>query len=85
MINFKKNRLNYLLLTSVFSLLSFSTQALVVLQYHHVDEGTPSSTSVSPEQFLQHMQLIEDLGLKVVDLESASHALLKSETKKCSS
>jgi peptidoglycan/xylan/chitin deacetylase (PgdA/CDA1 family) len=81
MINFKKNRLNYLLLTSVFSLLSFSTQALVVLQYHHVDEGTPSSTSVSPEQFLQHMQLIEDLGLKVVDLESASHALLKSETK----
>lgn len=59
-------------------LLVFTTQAdaLVVLQYHHVDEGTPSSTSVSPTQFLLHMQLIEELELEVVDLEIATRALL---------
>ncbi len=61
---------------SLLLLLSFSSRALVVLQYHHVDEGTPASTSVSPQQFIQHMQLIEDLGLVVVDLELASRALL---------
>lgn len=53
-------------------------QALVVLQYHHVDEGTPSSTSVSPDQFRQHMHLIERLGFEVVDLESTARALLNS-------
>lgn len=52
------------------------SHALVVLQYHHVDEESPASTSVSPEQFLQHMQLIEDLGLEVVDLELASRHIL---------
>ena len=50
--------------------------ALVVLQYHHVDIGTPSSTSVSPEQFIEHMQLVESLGFEVVDLETATKALL---------
>lgn len=74
-------QLKYLLLIPIFLLLSLSSQALVVLQYHHVDQGTPSSTSVSPEQFLQHMQLIEDLGLEVVDLESASRTLLNSTSK----
>ena len=56
---------------------TLSTQALVVLQYHHIDEGTPSSTSISPNQFFQHMQLIEELGFEVVDLEIATRALLK--------
>ena len=51
-------------------------QALVVLQYHHVSEDTPSSTSLSPSQFIEHMQLLEDLGFEVVDLESATLALL---------
>lgn len=59
-----------------FIFISNIAHALVVLQYHHVDEESPESTSVTPEQFLQHMQLIEDLGLSVVDLESASRRLL---------
>jgi peptidoglycan/xylan/chitin deacetylase (PgdA/CDA1 family) len=69
-----------LLLAPVFLLLSFTTQALVVLQYHHVDDISPASTTISPEKFLQHMQLIEDLGLEVVDLESATRALLSTDT-----
>lgn len=72
--------INYSFLALLSLLFTLPTQALVVLQYHHVDEGTPSSTSVSPEQFLQHMQLIETLGLKVVDLESATRELVKGAT-----
>ena len=60
-----------------FSITALPTNALVVLQYHHVDTGTPSSTSVSPDQFLQHMQLIEELGFEVVDLETTTRALLQ--------
>jgi peptidoglycan/xylan/chitin deacetylase (PgdA/CDA1 family) len=70
------SRLSYFALSFLLLLSSQATHALVVLQYHHIDEESPASTSASPEQFLQHMQLIEDLGLEVVDLESASRQLL---------
>jgi peptidoglycan/xylan/chitin deacetylase (PgdA/CDA1 family) len=74
------SRLAYFLLAPLFVLFSLSTQALVVLQYHHVDNISPASTTISPEKFLQHMQLIEDLGLEVVDLESATRALLSESS-----
>jgi hypothetical protein len=54
--------------------------ALVVLQYHHVSESTPNSTSLSPDQFLEHMQLIEALQLEVVDLESATLLIAKLQS-----
>lgn len=63
-------------LTLLSLLLIPTANALVVLQYHHVDIGTPASTSVTPEQFVEHMQLVESLGLEVVDLETATRALL---------
>lgn len=59
-------------------LLSLSANALVVLQYHHIDEGTPASTSVTPAQFIEHMILIDELGLEVVDLETAARTILNS-------
>jgi peptidoglycan/xylan/chitin deacetylase (PgdA/CDA1 family) len=74
------SRLAYFFLAPLFLLFSLSTHALVVLQYHHVDDTSPASTTISPEKFLQHMQLIEDLGLKVVDLESATRALLSENS-----
>ena len=43
------------------------TGATVVL-YHHVSETSPKSTSVTPKQFAEHIQLIEELGLTVVPL-----------------
>jgi peptidoglycan/xylan/chitin deacetylase (PgdA/CDA1 family) len=70
------SRLAYFLLVLFFALFSLSAHTLVVLQYHHVDDISPATTTISPENFLQHMQLIEDLGLKVVDLESATRSLL---------
>jgi peptidoglycan/xylan/chitin deacetylase (PgdA/CDA1 family) len=57
-----------------------SSYALVVLQYHHVSESTPNSTSLSPDQFFEHMQLIEALQFEVVDLETATLALLNKNT-----
>jgi len=57
----------------VFALLTFtlstSVQAdLVVLQYHHVSDATPPSTSTSVSLFEGQLQMIEDLGLEVVPL-----------------
>lgn len=40
----------------------------VILMYHHVDERTPASTSVTPAQFRRHLDFIEDEGFTVVPL-----------------
>lgn len=52
---------------------------LVVLMYHHVAENTPPSTSLSPSQFIQHLQLIEELELEVVDLVDAMERLQQGQ------
>ena len=44
---------------------------LVILQYHHVDDSTPAATSISPAKFAEHLQLLEDEGMQVVDLADA--------------
>lgn len=61
---------------SLLILLSAPVHAqLVVLQYHHVDASTPEITSVTPEQFEQHLELIEREGMTVVSLPDALRAL----------
>lgn len=42
----------------------------VILQYHHVDDDTPASTSVSPAQFAEHLRAIEREGFRVVRLDT---------------
>ncbi|GAB3486166.1 polysaccharide deacetylase family protein [Marinomonas epiphytica] len=44
---------------------------LPVLQYHHVGESTPFSTSVTPVQFTEHMDYLKTAGFQVVDLFQA--------------
>ncbi len=44
---------------------------LPILQYHHVSETTPRSTSLSPEEFIGHMDYLESAGFEVVDLRTA--------------
>ncbi|WP_258872147.1 polysaccharide deacetylase family protein [Thalassotalea euphylliae] len=66
-----------------------SAQAAVILQYHHVSTDTPASTSISPQQFENHMRYLKDRGFTVVPLstivngvknqEAASSSLDKSE------
>jgi len=54
--------------------------AAVVIQYHHVDEHTPASTSVMPERFAEHMAYLANNGFKVWPLPRLVKALQQAET-----
>ncbi|WP_081666009.1 polysaccharide deacetylase family protein [Marinimicrobium sp. LS-A18] len=54
-------------------------QAAVVLQYHHVSESTPASTSVTPKRFRSHMDYLESHDFDVVPLEALVEALRSGE------
>ena len=47
----------------------------VILQYHHVDTGTPAITSVTPELFDQHIRFIRDNNYIVWPLDDAVEAI----------
>jgi len=47
---------------------SINSLAAVILQYHHVSETTPKSTSISPAQFEVHLQYLKDNNFTVVPL-----------------
>ncbi|QIZ78396.1 polysaccharide deacetylase family protein [Ferrimonas lipolytica] len=59
------------------ALLQFSSlaQAVVILQYHHVSETTPETTSVTPAQFTEQMTYLADHGFTVVPLQLALNAI----------
>lgn len=61
-------------------LITAPTQALVVLQYHHIASDTPAVTSISPEGFAEHMALLEQEGMVIVDLLDAMTRLRAGET-----
>ncbi len=61
------------LLQSLFSIallcsIALHSDAAVILQYHHVSDETPASTSISPKQFEVHLQYLKDNGFNVVPL-----------------
>lgn len=68
----------------VVSFIAILTTALAnsasVLVYHHVASNTPKSTSVSVEQFKQHLGLIDELGLTVVPLTTITDAIKQQKT-----
>jgi len=47
----------------------------VALQYHHVDVGTPSITSISPTDFRAHLQYLSSEGFSVLHLDLIVEAL----------
>lgn len=49
--------------------LTVHLEAGVVLLYHHVDEETPAITSISPDQFNRHLDIIEAEGFTVLPLD----------------
>lgn len=53
---------------ALLALVAVPARAGVILQYHHVSVDTPASTSTTPEQFLQHLKVIESEGFTVVPL-----------------
>jgi peptidoglycan/xylan/chitin deacetylase (PgdA/CDA1 family) len=49
-------------------LIHFSSFGAVILQYHHVSDTSPKSTSITPEQFAVHLQYLQDNNFNVVPL-----------------
>jgi peptidoglycan/xylan/chitin deacetylase (PgdA/CDA1 family) len=56
-----------------------NVNAATVLVYHHVSDKTPKSTSVSAEQFKQHLELIKSLKLTVVPLTTITDAIKNNQ------
>lgn len=57
-------------------LASFVARAdLVVLQYHHISDATPPSTSTSVSLFQAQLNAISELGIDVVDLHEGTENL----------
>ncbi len=56
---------------ALFSILmiAFSNKAAVVLQYHHVSDTTPTSTSISVEMFAVHMSYLANNQYQVMPLK----------------
>lgn len=50
--------------------------AAVVLQYHHVSDSTPASTSTSPERFAMHLAVLEQSGFEIVRLDDLVESLV---------
>jgi peptidoglycan/xylan/chitin deacetylase (PgdA/CDA1 family) len=44
-----------------------------ILQYHHVNTNTPAVTSISPDLFEQHLELIHQQGFLVIPLDVMIH------------
>lgn len=57
------------------AILARQANALVVLQYHHIANDTPSATSTSPERFAEHLAYLKKENFKVINLETAIKAI----------
>jgi len=60
-------------------LISFASTATVILQYHHVSDSTPPSTSISPAQFEKHLQYLHDQEFTVLPLLQVVDAIKNSK------
>ncbi|WDE05596.1 polysaccharide deacetylase family protein [Thalassomonas viridans] len=59
----------------------YPTKALsaVILQYHHVNDNTPASTSISPDQFKKHLEYLKAQQFKVVPLSDVMNSIKKQQ------
>ncbi len=51
----------------------------VILQYHHISDNTPTSTSVSPERFGQHLDYLATHNFSVLPLRRVVDAIRNNE------
>ncbi|TMM45677.1 polysaccharide deacetylase family protein [Colwellia ponticola] len=68
-----------LLSVSLLLSVTLSSHAAVILQYHHVSESTPASTSISPKQFEVHLQYLKDNNFTVVPLSELIDGIKKQQ------
>ncbi len=66
----------FILLFSFYTPVSYS---LVILQYHHISDSTPKSTSLSPALFKQHLTYLKNNDFKVISLAKVMKALKQGE------
>ena len=59
--------------------ITLTSHASVILQYHHVSDSTPASTSISPKQFEVHLQYLKDNGFNVVPLSDLIESIKKQQ------
>ena len=59
--------------------LAVAADHCVVLQYHHISEDTPGITSVTPEQFQEHLDYLLAHDHVVMPLEDVITALKTGE------
>ncbi|MBA6352386.1 MULTISPECIES: polysaccharide deacetylase family protein [unclassified Colwellia] len=71
--------MKFLLPALLLSCFHFSSFAAVILQYHHVSDKTPASTSISPEQFQIHMQYLSDNNFNVIALSDLMNSIKKQQ------
>lgn len=67
------------LIISICLIISSVSSAAVILQYHHVSDKTPASTSISPQQFKAHMQYLVENNFTVVPLSSVVNQIVKKQ------
>ena len=56
-------------------ILSGSAQATVILQYHHIDDSTPASTSTIPALFAEHLKWLQDNQFTVLHLPAVAELI----------
>ncbi|HVL02442.1 MAG TPA: polysaccharide deacetylase family protein [Dongiaceae bacterium] len=69
----------FILVNLLFSAAALGASHGVVLQYHHVSEHSPPSTSVSPAVFKRQMQFLKDNGFTVWPLSKLVDQLLQDQ------
>ncbi len=67
--------LGLMILSAILLLQATSLSAAVIIQYHHVDDKTPPITSVTVQQFAEHMRYLADNDFNVWPLPDIIHAL----------
>jgi len=74
-------RITAVILCLLFNVFYSSTsQAVAILQYHHVSDTTPTSTSISVEQFTRHMNYLKQQEFKVLPLTDIITGLKAGKT-----
>lgn len=66
----------------ILTLTSLTSQAAIILQYHHVGNNTPRSTSVSTTEFRSHLQYLKEHNYQVIGFDTLVEKLQKGEQPK---
>ena len=68
-----------LLLVLLYGICLTKVQSAVILQYHHVSDNTPASTSISPGQFKKHLEYLKSQEFRVVPLSDVMNSITKQQ------